>query len=263
MAGYGISLGITRIPAAAPKKRFQLNFLGDLWSEFRWMQTDRDLWRANLGNTLFFFLAALVQMNLLLYADHILKVNPLENSTLNVALAIGIGAGSLLAGKLSHDKVEYGLIPLGAFLLTAMSLILGWPGVPKAWFIAALMFLELVAASSSSRLPPCSSIASPRTQRRRPGRRLVALVDRHYRRVHPPKGTERDPRLVARPDLLALRRRRAAHRYLHHPDPPERARADGGRVVRGRASRPLTRTTRAAHSRGTGARPATRPAQCH
>jgi acyl-[acyl-carrier-protein]-phospholipid O-acyltransferase / long-chain-fatty-acid--[acyl-carrier-protein] ligase len=141
VAGYCTSLGITRIPAAAPGKRFQVNFLDNLWSEFRWMQTDRDLWRANLGNTLFFFLAALVQMNLLLYADHILKVNPLENSTLNVALAIGIGAGSLLAGKLSHDKVEYGLIPLGAFLLTAMSLILGWPGVPKAWFIAALTFL--------------------------------------------------------------------------------------------------------------------------
>jgi hypothetical protein len=34
---------------------------------------------------------------------------------LNVALALGIGLGSAAAGCLSGGKIEYGLVPLGAF----------------------------------------------------------------------------------------------------------------------------------------------------
>jgi len=142
-AGLAASLGIARRPAAAPDKPFRVNFFGDLWRECAYMRTDRDLWRANLGNTLFFFIAALVQMNLLLYASHVLKVNPLENSTLQAALAIGIGLGSLLAGRLSHDHVEYGLVPVGAFVLAAMCAVAGWPGLPKAVFMAALVVLGM------------------------------------------------------------------------------------------------------------------------
>lgn len=142
-AGLAASTRITPLPAADPRKPLQWNFLRSLWREFAFMRTDRDLWRANLGNTLFFFLAALIQMNLLLYADHVLKVNPLENSTLQASLAIGIGIGSLLAGKLSHDRVEYGLVPLGAFLLTAMCVVAGWPGLPKPLFFGALVFLGM------------------------------------------------------------------------------------------------------------------------
>lgn len=140
-AGFAASLGIAHRPAAAPEKPFRINFFGALWRECGYMRGDRDLWRANLGNMLFFFIAALVQMNLLLYASHVLKVEPLENSTLQAALAIGIGMGSLLAGKLSHDHVEYGLVPVGAFLLAAMCAVAGWPGLPKPMFMTALVLL--------------------------------------------------------------------------------------------------------------------------
>lgn len=57
--GWTMSRGITRVPAASPDKPLRLNFLGDLWPDNRWMRTDRDLWRANLGNTGFFFIAIL------------------------------------------------------------------------------------------------------------------------------------------------------------------------------------------------------------
>ncbi len=141
LAGLFASFGITKVPAADPTKPFQANFLAGLWREFRWMRTVPDLWRANLGNTGFFFVAVLVQMNLLLYADHVLKVDPLQNSSLQAALALGIGAGSLIAGKLSHDRVEYGLIPIGTLLLAAMSGVLGIPGLTWTWFIVALSLL--------------------------------------------------------------------------------------------------------------------------
>lgn len=143
LAGWWASTGITRIRAASPDKPLRLNFFGELWREFRWMKTDRDLWRANLGNTGFFFIAVLVQMNLLLYAQQILKVDPLENSVLQVALAIGMAAGSMLAGKLSGDHVEYGLIPLGAFLMAAMGFVMGLEGIAKSWFTLSLTLLGI------------------------------------------------------------------------------------------------------------------------
>src|SRR5262249_35248219 len=125
--GLACSLGITRLRAASPQKPYRRNFVADLGRELVCMRPDRARWRAHPGNAGFFFIAALVQMNLLLYAQHVLHVKPLENSGLLVALFVGIAAGSMLAGKLSHNRIEYGLVPVGAFLLTATSLVLGWP----------------------------------------------------------------------------------------------------------------------------------------
>ncbi len=139
--GWILSLGITRVPAASPEKPLRLNFLGDLWREFRWMKTDRDLWRANLGNTGFFFIAPLIQLNLLLYAEQVLHVDPLGNSALQVALAIGMAAGSVLAGKLSGDHVEYGLLPIGAFLMASMGFVLGIEGISRTTFTVCLALL--------------------------------------------------------------------------------------------------------------------------
>lgn len=143
VGGWILSRGITRLPAADPAKPLRLNFLSDLWREFRWMRTDRDLWRANLGNTGFFFIAILIQMNLLLYAEQVLHVDPLGNSALQVALAIGMAAGSMIAGKLSGDHVEYGLIPIGAFLMAVMGFILGVEGVSRLTFTICLAVLGI------------------------------------------------------------------------------------------------------------------------
>ena len=141
--GWFMSLGITRVPAASPDKPLRLNFLGDLWREFKWMRNDRDLWRANLGNTGFFFIAVLIQMNLVLYAEQVLHIKPMENSALQVALAIGMATGSLLAGKLSGDHVEYGLIPLGAFLMAAMGFALGYADISRSAFTICLTLLGI------------------------------------------------------------------------------------------------------------------------
>ena len=68
-----------------------------------------------LGNTYFFFLAALLQFNIVIYAQGYFAASPTQkNSYLQAAIAIGIGLGSFAAGYLSGDKIEYGLIPFGS-----------------------------------------------------------------------------------------------------------------------------------------------------
>jgi MFS family permease len=51
LAGLATSFGIDRVPAAAPEKRFRINFLGDLWEQISLMRRDQALFVAVIGNT--------------------------------------------------------------------------------------------------------------------------------------------------------------------------------------------------------------------
>lgn len=143
LVGLTTSFGVPKVPAAAPQKKFNWNILGEIWSNMSIMKRDRDLWRANWGNTAFFFVAALVQFNLALYAEEIFHLKPTEQAWLQAALSLGIGVGSMLAGKLSHGHIEYGLVPVGAGLMAAAGLALGMPGIPEGGFATALGVLGL------------------------------------------------------------------------------------------------------------------------
>ena len=60
VVGLGLSLGISRVPAANPQKEFRANFLGDLWQQIKVMRRDRVLWLACLGNIYFWFIGQLL-----------------------------------------------------------------------------------------------------------------------------------------------------------------------------------------------------------
>jgi acyl-[acyl-carrier-protein]-phospholipid O-acyltransferase/long-chain-fatty-acid--[acyl-carrier-protein] ligase len=141
--GLITSLGISRVPAADPAKKFQFNFLGDLWTNGKRIAEDRTLWLAVIGNTYFFFLGALLQFDIVFYGHDVLQVPSSKGSLLQAAIAIGIGVGSLAAGYLSGGKIEYGLIPLGAAGITTFGFLISAPGLAFAtvlWFLAALGF---------------------------------------------------------------------------------------------------------------------------
>src|SRR6185312_2751794 len=103
LAGVGLlcSLGITRVPVANPTKKFRVNVFGDLWTQIKIIRQDRPLWLATVGNTYFWFLAALLQFNIVFYGNDVLKITAGRNGVLQAAIAIGIGLGSLVAGYLS------------------------------------------------------------------------------------------------------------------------------------------------------------------
>ncbi len=57
LVGLGTSLGITRIPAADPQKKFRANFVGEIFHQLGQIRKDRPLTLAFLGNTYFNFIA--------------------------------------------------------------------------------------------------------------------------------------------------------------------------------------------------------------
>ncbi|HXX20993.1 MAG TPA: acyl-[ACP]--phospholipid O-acyltransferase [Candidatus Acidoferrum sp.] len=137
--GLVTSLGISRLPAADPAKKFRWNPLGDFIAQMKTIVADRVLGWAVLGYTYLFFLAALLQTVIVIYGHDVLRIDERHTSYLQAAIAIGIGLGSVAAGYLSGGKIEYGLIPLGAVGMTVFA----------AWLYLPMRSLSLVATHLS------------------------------------------------------------------------------------------------------------------
>jgi acyl-[acyl-carrier-protein]-phospholipid O-acyltransferase / long-chain-fatty-acid--[acyl-carrier-protein] ligase len=135
------SLGIAKVPAAAPEKKFRINFVADLVQQVRLMRRDRTLFLAVLGNTYFWFIGMLFLQTVFVYGKDIFDAQPKQIALLQAALAAGIGIGSGVAGYLSGNKIEYGLIPLGSFGLTIMAALLGV--MPHSFWGAAAILATL------------------------------------------------------------------------------------------------------------------------
>ena len=136
--GLLISFGISRVPPADSGKRFRWNFAADLWEQMVVIRADRPLLLAVIGNTYFFFLAALLQLNIAVYGVDVLHLAETHASYMQAAVAIGIGLGSFAAGYLSGGRIEYGLIPIGAIGMTILGLLLSMGGLSAGVFALLL-----------------------------------------------------------------------------------------------------------------------------
>ncbi len=174
LAGLGFltSLGITKVPAADPAKKFNPNFIRELWVQIRIIRQDRVLWLATLGNAYFFAFAALVQLVIVSYTLDALGIDdPQKSSYLQAATAIGIGLGSFAAGYLSGGKIEYGLIPLGAVGLTVCSALLAHTGLS---YTQAAVDLSLLGFFGGFFIVPISALLQHRPARDNKGGVLAA-----------------------------------------------------------------------------------------
>ncbi len=169
--GFITSLGITRVPAADPGRKFRANFLSDLFAQLRLVRRDRALTLAFLGNTYFFFLGQLLQLNVFFYGAQILHLDEIGIGQLSIALALGIGLGSAAAGYLSGGKIEYGLVPLGAF---GMSLVSAWLSVPGLSVNAALVQLSLLGFTGGFFIVPIAALLQHRPDPAKKGEVLAA-----------------------------------------------------------------------------------------
>jgi len=170
LVGLATSLSITRVPAAAPGRKFRANFLGEVWGVIREARRDRPLMLALLGNTYFNFLGALLLLNLFFYGADVLRVSETEIGYLNVALALGIGLGSVSAGYLSGGKIEYGLVPLGALGLSFAATSLA---NPHPTLFAALVRLALLGFAGGFFIVPITALLQHRPDKDKKGRLLA------------------------------------------------------------------------------------------
>jgi acyl-[acyl-carrier-protein]-phospholipid O-acyltransferase/long-chain-fatty-acid--[acyl-carrier-protein] ligase len=114
LLGLGASLMIRPLPIADRARRFPKRIVSSTFSELRLLSRDRTLFRTALGIAFFWFLASLAQVNIDSYGTKVLALGQENIGPLLAMLVVGVGLGSVLAGLWSGEKVELGIVPLGA-----------------------------------------------------------------------------------------------------------------------------------------------------
>ena len=145
----------TRIEKTKPvgeKSKISMFFVRDVWATLRRIRHDRDLIMAVFASAYFMLIGGFAKINLIPYGMETCGYSDIESGFLFVIAALGIGAGSYLAGRLSGRNVELGIVPLGAVGMAITAICLGavspvaegvvctFRGDPR-WGVFTLVFL--------------------------------------------------------------------------------------------------------------------------
>ena len=132
---------------------------------------DRRLWLTVMGISYFWLLGAVLQIAILLFGIEVLGADELGISILVTFLAVGIGMGSLIGGRLSGDKVELGLVPLGAVGMGGFAILLA--SSDQSYNLAAGV-MALLGFSAGCFIVPLEAFLQQRSGRQERGRILAA-----------------------------------------------------------------------------------------
>jgi len=124
VVGALAALGVPKVPASGGHRPFRLNVPAEVIEDFRAIAGSRPLLLTVLGVAWFWFLGMIFQLNVLVYASDLMRLDDRGVTLLNACVSIGIGLGAVIAGKLSGDRVELGLVPLGSIGLGLFAVLL-------------------------------------------------------------------------------------------------------------------------------------------
>jgi acyl-[acyl-carrier-protein]-phospholipid O-acyltransferase/long-chain-fatty-acid--[acyl-carrier-protein] ligase len=122
------SLPIRRLPAASPGMPFKLEVIGIPREMRKLLSRDRQLLIALGVSTLFWLTAALVQPAVNSLGKNQFKLSDPQTAVMAAFIAVGIAAGSLLAGFASRGKANPIALRVGAIGLVAFLVLMAVPG---------------------------------------------------------------------------------------------------------------------------------------
>ena len=171
VVGTWCSFGIPKVQPSGSHKSFQWNPFGEIGKGLKALRKDKTLWLTVVGISYFWFLGAFLQLALLLLGKEVMGLDDYKTAILGAFLAVGIGLGSILAGKLSGDKVELGLVPIGSIGMGIFSILLyvashhsyGW----------TLAMLSLVGVSGGFFAVPLNALLQQKSEKGEKGRILA------------------------------------------------------------------------------------------
>lgn len=115
LVGFLASLCIEYTDPSGSEKRFNVLFVREIIAALKLANEEPSLLSAVFGSAFFLFLGAFVQLNIIPFALQSLHLTDVQGGYLFLLTALGIGSGSMLAGKISGKTVELGIVPLAAF----------------------------------------------------------------------------------------------------------------------------------------------------
>jgi acyl-[acyl-carrier-protein]-phospholipid O-acyltransferase/long-chain-fatty-acid--[acyl-carrier-protein] ligase len=143
--GFIVSFNIEITPALGSKKKASVLFVRDVWRTLRSIRSDKHLIMAVYASAYFMLLGAFMQMNLIPYGIQQLEFTRINSGYLFVIVAVGIGIGSFIAGKLSGRNVEFGIVPLGALAMAFSSISIALI-TPSLYAVGVFIFIMGIGA---------------------------------------------------------------------------------------------------------------------
>ncbi len=144
ICGYLAGRRIPLAPPTAPELKFNANPFTETARVLRITRHDPGVFNAVLGISWFWFFGTVFTVQLPLYTTLNLGGDISVYILALTLFSIGTGIGSLLCEKLCGRRVEVGLVPLGAFGLTAfgVDLFFACPGLASTHGLGWLAFLR-------------------------------------------------------------------------------------------------------------------------
>lgn len=169
--GLIVSLPIERTVPAGTEGRASIFFIRDIWHTLRLIRRNRYLVLAVLASAYFLLIGGLIYTNLIPYGIDHLNFAKEHSGQLFVIVAVGIGLGAYLAGRLSGRNVEFGVVPLGAIGLTISAVGLGLTGSAR---VPAFVLILLMGVSGGLFIVPIHAFIQLRSPKKRRGQVLAA-----------------------------------------------------------------------------------------
>ncbi len=148
--GYLASRSIPLAPAPDPGMTINWNPFSETWRSLAALKQNRTVLLAILGISWFWFYGAIFLSQFPAFAKESLGGGEGVVTLLLAIFSVGIGVGSLLCEKLSGQKVEPGLVPLGSIGLTVFAIDL-WFCSPNAGALG-MGVMEFLSSPGSLRV---------------------------------------------------------------------------------------------------------------
>jgi acyl-[acyl-carrier-protein]-phospholipid O-acyltransferase/long-chain-fatty-acid--[acyl-carrier-protein] ligase len=170
IGGVISSFLMDKVPAVNPTQSLKWNPLPDFFTNWALIKGNNPIRHSLMAVSYFWFAGAVLQLNTLIYVNDVLKASSQISGILLTLVVVGIALGSVLAGKLSQEKVELGLVPLGAIGMSLFTLDLYFSQHSLARTLADGFFLGL---SSGVFVIPLNTLIQSRSPQEDRGRILA------------------------------------------------------------------------------------------
>ena len=159
------SFCIEYTPPAGSSKKFDMRFLNEIFGTLKLASQHPSLLMAVCGSAFFLFLGAFVQLNMIPFATHSLHLTDIQGGYLFLLTALGIGTGSVIAGKISGKMVELGLVPVAALGVAITCFLIDLFSDSLMWVMPLVVIVGFFGGMYEIPLDSYVQVASPKKNR--------------------------------------------------------------------------------------------------
>jgi len=149
--GWLASLPIEHLAPRRPERALRVNVFAEAREQWCAVRGDSLLKVAVFGSAFYYLIGALLLLVVNEYGLNGLGLDKQNTSLLMAPVVLGIAIGAIGAGRISGDRIEGGLVPLGVLGMAAPLFIMGFG--PPSHMLALGMLFVLGIASGAGSLP--------------------------------------------------------------------------------------------------------------